>query len=138
VRKAGSYAVNEAHNIFQGHRTPEESMVEGTSPKGKKTDTRKKIGSFYQNIRDPKGSQAATVDSRSHDIAVGEKGLGWTTRRGLSSVGRYRNLENAHVEATHILRDMTDNPRLMPHQVQATSWLNDYDQVNARKKRPDA
>lgn len=136
VRKAAGYAVERAHEMFQGHRTPEDDMVTGTTPKGKPKDIRKKIGSFYQNIRDPKGSNAATVDTRSHDIAVGVHGLGWQDPRGLSAVGRYRNIEQAHQEATEVLKHMTDNPDLKPHQVQATSWLANYDQVRGSRHDP--
>lgn len=123
VHHAGGYAVEHAHALLRKETTPEADMLTRPGKKGP-VDTRKKIGSFYQNITDPKHSESVTVDGRSHDIAIGQR-LPWTSDRGLDTKARYGYFEAVHQEATRRLQRLTDNPGLRGHQVQATSWIAD-------------
>lgn len=116
LNHAGSDNILKAYAIHTGEKTPESAL-----PMDIKT------GSFYHNIRDPQNSQRATVDGRSHDIAIGQR-LGWTTSRGLSAKGRYGVIEEAHVQAAQ-------DRGLKPHQAQAISWVQDEQAHKGTAKR---
>ena len=116
--------ISKAHDILHGYRDPD--MAFSTRSKAARTknpgplpggEPTVKTGAFYGNIVDPTHSQRATIDGRSHDIAVGEE-LAWKTNRGLGAQGRYDYLEAVHQEAAKRMG-------MRPHEVQATSWLAD-------------
>lgn len=115
-----------AHAIASGHLTPEED-IPGAAPEAE--SQRVKIGSFYNNIKNPDTSQNTTVDFRAHDIAAGQM-LNTGTNRGLESKGRYGMFEEAHNRATQTINQEHPELRLQseplkPHQVQATTWWTD-------------
>jgi hypothetical protein len=115
--------ISKAHDILNGYRDPDTAFSTRTKAARLKTPTvpggepTVKTGAFYGNIVNPTGSQRATVDGRSHDIAVGEE-LAWKTNRGLGAQGRYDYLEQVHQEAAKRMG-------MRPHEVQAISWLAD-------------
>lgn len=114
LRRAGGKAIIKAHEILSGQTTPEEAL-----PMDNKT------GHFYENIRHPGNPGPATVDGRSHDIALGQH-LPWDTNRGLSAKGRYSYFVDAHQQARDVLHMRTAN------QVQATSWIHDKNAMLAK------
>jgi hypothetical protein len=75
-----------------------------------------KTGHFYRNITGD--SDSATIDGRSHDIALGEHHT-WDTERGLSAKGRYQYFVDTHAEARDKLGMRSASA------VQATSWIQD-------------
>jgi len=132
LKHAGAYAVEHASAILRGDVTPEEDLNQHIGRTGKVLDSRGKIGSFKRNITDPAHSREVTVDARSAGIAAGK-------RVSFDEVGkvlgvlhgqRYRDYEAAHQEATDIVNQhlkAAGSPPIMPHQLQATTWIADKD-----------
>lgn len=54
-----------------------------------------KIGDFGHLIANPK-AERAPIDTHYHDAALNRTDIPYATSRGLSSVGRYENFQNAH------------------------------------------
>lgn len=106
LRFASNRDVVSAHAIHHGEAAPEDVLP-----------MKLKTGHFYKNIAEPGKQHGATVDARSHDIALGER-HSWDTNRGLRSAGRYKHFEDVHAEAGKRLG-------MQPEAVQATSWLAD-------------
>lgn len=75
-----------------------------------------KIRSFYDNILDPEGSRAVTVDRHAIDIAVGTVGDDASRKKVLRPKGAYETVADAY-------REVADIAGLLPHQVQAITWL---------------
>jgi len=114
LKHAGNKAILKAHSILSGEVSPEKALP-----------MKAKTGHFYTNINEPDNETAATVDGRSHDIAVG-KHLPWDTQRGLQAQGRYKYFNDTHVEAAHALGMRS------PSSVQATSWIQDKNSMMAK------
>ena len=114
LRHAGGKAIIRAHEILSGEKTPEEVL-----PMGAKT------GHFYRNINNPGDPGAATIDGRSHDIAIG-KHMPWDTARGLGkSKARYEHFVGVYAEAGKELG-------MSPGATQATSWIQDKNAMMAK------
>lgn len=105
LRFASNRDIVSAHAVLHGDAKPEDVLP-----------MKLKTGHFYKNISEP-GKHGATIDARSHDIALGER-HGWHTNRGLQSAGRYKHFEDVHGEAANRLG-------MTPDAVQATSWVAD-------------
>jgi hypothetical protein len=112
LRHAGNKAILRAHSILSGEQTPEEALP-----------MKAKTGHFYENIAG--ADDKATVDGRSHDIALGEHHP-WDTSRGLGAAGRYKYFNDAHVEARDQLGMRSTSA------VQATSWIQDKNAMLAK------
>lgn len=106
LRFASNRDIVSAHTIHTGENKPEDVLP-----------MKLKTGHFYKNIAEPGKGHGATIDARSHDIALGERHT-WDTNRGLQSAGRYKHFEDVHTEAAHRLG-------MSPEGTQATSWVAD-------------
>ena len=106
LKFAGVRAIQDAHDIAIGARTPEQVLPITV-----------KTGNFYQNIADPRHSRGVTVDARSADIARGVR-MGWETPRGLGAKGRYDYYKGVH-------QDAADRMGMTPAATQATGWIHD-------------
>lgn len=108
LKRTSTDTIATAHDIASGKQDEVNSEV--------------KTQAFAQNIARPRhiagvgpASQRATVDGRSHNIAVG-KDLPWGTTIGLGAPSRYKVTEQAHQLAAQ-------RTGQLPHQAQATSWI---------------
>jgi hypothetical protein len=153
LKHAGEHAIVHAHAISKGDVTPEQDLNQQIGTKGATLDVRKKAGSFYRNIKDPMHSTEVTIDARSAGVAAGQR-LGFrdvNEQVGKMQGGRYKDYERAYQDATDIVnqhlqqgqKTAAPNPKraavqarpipapghggakLLPHQVQATTWLAD-------------
>lgn len=75
-----------------------------------------KTYNFFHNIADPEDPNYVTIDRHAHDLAVGRK-FSDQEHRGLYAKGRYQHFSDAYQRAA-------DRIGILPHQVQATTWLN--------------
>lgn len=102
-----------AHNIHSGALSPEEALP-----------ITRKTGQFYQQIANPRSSAGgATVDYRSHDIAMGAHHP-LDADRGLTNQKRYDHFQEAHRVAAQTISQQSGLPH-SPHQVQAITWVAD-------------
>jgi len=93
-----------------------------------------KTRSFFLNIADPSMSEDVTIDRHAHDVAVGQR-YG-AESRGLTTATRYMIFARAYTEAAE--RITARNPRagrIMPHQVQATTWVHWTETVTPERYR---
>lgn len=74
----------------------------------------RKERAFFCNVADPDDVAHVTIDRHAHDIACGKR-FGDADTRGLSSAGRYANLEHAYRRAAKIAG-------VTPNQLQAITW----------------
>lgn len=113
LRFASNRDIVSAHAVLHGDARPEDVL-----PMNLKT------GHFYKNIAEPGKGHGATIDARSHDIALGQRQT-WDTNRGLQSAGRYKHFEDVHSEAAKRLG-------MSPEGTQATSWVADKRAASAQ------
>jgi hypothetical protein len=66
----------------------------------------KKIGDFGRLIADPHGYERAPIDTHYHDASLNRNDIPYKQERGLSSVGRYENFQNAHFRARRLLGEV--------------------------------
>lgn len=130
LKHAGNTAIVHASAILKGTVTPEQDLNTKPGAHGPVPD-RQKIGSFYHNIKDPMKSNEVTVDARSAGITVGKRVGFADVAEQVGKLGgqRYGDFEKAHQDATEVinqhLAQQGKTAKLVPNQVQATSWLAD-------------
>lgn len=132
LKHAGGAHVKTANRIIQGEDPEETFAFKRQGRTGNPLpDQHKKRGSFYRNIADPSHSQNATVDFRSAGIAAHHRTstAGVAQDLGNLSGSRYQDYERAHQDAADIinqhLAQSGQASRVLPHQVQATTWVAD-------------
>jgi hypothetical protein len=137
LHHAGEHAIVHAHGILKGDVSPEEDLNQTPGRSGP-LDARKKAGSFYRNIKDPMHSNEVTVDARAVGIAAGKR-VGFkdvAPQAGKMEGGRYKDYEGAYQDATSIINSHLEQAgktaNLMPHHVQATTWLADKTDLESK------
>lgn len=125
LSKQASGAIMKAADVARGRYTGDPLATLGSM----------KIRDFGSLINDPHGYTRAPIDTHYHDAALGRTDIPYTTSRGLSSVGRYENFQNAHSMARGEFGDVSTGNFMgtvwYHHQMQKA--VDNPDSLKARK-----